>query len=130
MAQQVELPKDTEGGAGFRRHKKENPVGSPYAFSMRQGDITSRRNVPCFQFLFFFINMCREQRLLLTSKQMQILEQCTQEASRFCLILRHVAKSTRQSCHSSRALSPYCTLLGLADTEIGCQLQMGSLSLA
>lgn len=78
----------------------------------------------------FFINMWREQRLLLRSKRIQILEQCTQEASRFRLILRHVAKSTHQSWHSSWALSPYCTSLGLADIEIGCQLQMGSLSLA
>lgn len=60
VAQQVELPKDTEGGAGFRRHNKENSVGSLYAFSMREGDITSRTKLPCFQFLF--LSICGENR--------------------------------------------------------------------
>lgn len=98
-----------------------------------RGWVTSPRGEICPGFNYFFYNfLWREQKLCMYAwvKLIPILTHCTQEASGFCLILWHVAKSTHRRWHGSWELSPYCTLLGLADIEIGCQLPTGGLSLA
>ena len=113
-------PEDVKDVGGFRRHVRrplggQNEICLSNLFPSGRGRVTSTQREKVGLVSVIFYNMERTEASA-GVQPIQISEQCTQ-----------VAKSSHQRCHSSWQLSPYCTLLEPADSEIGRQLPTGSL---